>query len=124
MAKKQTIASRKREITQKLAHQRAELSKTRAEIKDKLNFKKQLGNAVKKKPKALFLGSLATGLAGTVLFKRRGKKSKKKPEPAKPTTMGQMLLSWLLSLLKPAAKAFLVSMAKKIAADRMSPKRP
>ena len=53
-------------------------------------------------------------LFATLLLRRPRKSAK----PSK--TSRQMLLGWLLALLKPAAKAWLVTRAKKIAAEQVS----
>jgi hypothetical protein len=114
MAQKKQVALRKEELTAQLADSRQAISQGREAIKGKLKIKKQLRQLITRKPKALFAGSIVTGLFATLLLKR----PRKSAIPSK--TSRQMLLGWLLALLKPAVKAWLVTRAKKIAAEQVS----
>ena len=114
MGKKQQIAKRKQELTAQLAKNRALIGVGRTELKKKLNVKQQLRKVITRKPKALFAGSLAAGLLVTLLLRRP-----KKVIKGKATTKGTVLLSWTLSLLKPAAKAWLVKRVKALATQQL-----
>jgi len=119
MAQKKQVAqatARKQELTAQLAAARQSISHTKQELVGRLNIKNLLGRLVSRKPKALFAGSTAAALILTLLLKRP-KKSKKSSSPK---TARQILFTWLLSLLKPAAKAWLVARAKKLASERIS----
>lgn len=109
-------AARKRELTAQLAASRQTISRGKQELVKKLQIKNLLGGLVSRKPKALFAGSTVAGLIITMLLKRP-RKSKKKPSPK---NTQQILFTWLLSLLKPAAKAWLIARAKKLASERIS----
>lgn len=118
MGKKQDIAKRKQELISTLAENRVLITEGKAQLKEKLNVKRQMGRVFKRRPKTLFIGSLTTGLLMTLLFKR-----KKQPTATKPATKGTVLLGWLLSLLKPAIKAWLINRAKAIAVEKMISRR-
>jgi len=109
-----TPAERKQELVAQLASARQTVSRGKRELTASLKPRNLIGKLIKRKPKALFAGSLVGGLACTVLLKRPKKSSKSSP----PKTAGQILLTWILSMLKPAAKAWLVARAKKIALER------
>ena len=109
--------ARKQELTAQLAQARHSISRGKQELTGQLKIKNMLGRLFSSKPKAIFGSSVVGGLALTLLLKKRPKKSKK---TAAPKTTKQILLTWLLSLLKPAAKAWLVARAKKLAAERIS----
>lgn len=107
--------TRKQELIAQLAESRQTISHGREVLKEQLQVKKQVRRFVSRKPKAVFAGSVAAGLILTVLLKRP-RKSKK----SSTRTAGTVLLGWGLSLVKPAAKAWLVTRAKKLAADRIA----
>ncbi len=111
--------ARKQELVDRLARSRRTVSHGRAVIKSKLQVKTQLSRLFRKKPKAIFAGSVATGLALTLLLKRPRKTKKTAPKSA-----GLVLLGWLLTLAKPAAKAWVVARAKQLAADRIKGTQP
>ncbi|MCP5538100.1 MAG: hypothetical protein H7A51_17945 [Akkermansiaceae bacterium] len=112
---KQVAKNRKQELAAQLADARQALSHGRVALKSQLQVKKQLRRFVVGKPKAIFAGSVVAGLVLTLLLKRPGKSKKQAAR-----TTRQMLLGWGLSLAKPAAKAWLVTRAKKLAAERIS----
>lgn len=114
--RKQIAQERKEELTKQLAEARQSISHGRKALKSQLQLKKQLRRFVISKPKALFAGSVATGLVLTLLLKRP-----RSPRKAAPKTTRQILLGWGFSLVKPAAKAWLITRAKKIAAERINP---
>jgi len=114
MASKKQVNLRKKEIIAQLATNRQSISRGREVLKEKLQVKKQLRKFIVNKPKAIFAGSVMAGLAATLLL--RGSRKTKKPKK----TTQQMLLGWGLALIKPALKAWLVTRAKKIAAERIT----
>ncbi len=114
MAQKKQIALRKQALVTQLAGSRQAISNEKAALKGHLQVKKQIRTLALKKPKALFVGSLAAGLLVTLLLKRP-RKAKKSALTSK-----QMILAWGLALLKPAAKSWLVSRAKGIAANQIA----
>lgn len=114
MGKKQQIAKRKQELTAEISKNRVLISVGRNELKQKLNIKQQLAKLVKRKPKALFMGSLGAGLAATLLLRRPKKVAK-----GKAATKSTVILGWVLALLKPAAKAWVVDRAKLMAAKQI-----
>ena len=109
--------ARKQELTAQLTQARHSISRGKQELTGRLKIKNMLGRLVSSKPKAIFGCSVVGGLALTLLLKKRPRKSKK---TAAQKTTKQILLTWLLTLLKPAAKAWLVARAKKLAAERIS----
>lgn len=119
MASKKQVArdkARKQELTAQLAAARQSISQGRQELVEKFKVKSLLGRLVAGKPKTLFAGSTLAGLVLTLLIKRPRKAKK----GSGLRTTRQILLSWFLSLLKPAAKAWLVARAKKLASERIS----
>lgn len=109
--------ARKQELTAQLTQARQSMSRGKQELTRRLKIKNMLGRLVSSKPKAIFGSSVVGGLVLTLLLKKRPKKSKKS---AAQKTTKQILLAWVLSLLKPAAKAWLVARAKKLAMERVS----
>lgn len=107
---------RKRELTAQLAQARQSMSRGKQELTGRLKIKNMLGRLVSSKPKAVFGSSVVGGLVLTLLLKKRPRKSKK---TAAQKTTKQILLTWLLSLLKPTAEAWLVARAKKLALERV-----
>ena len=118
MGKKQQIAKRKQELTATLAKNRVIIDVGRKELKQKLNLKHQLRKLITRKPKALFTSFLGAGLAATLLARRPGKVAKQKAKDK-----SAVLLSWILALLKPAAKAWLVNRAKILAVKQLEARR-
>ena len=106
MANKEQIAQRKRELVAQLADTRQSITRGRKELKEKLQFKQLLRKLVSSKPKSIFAGSAVAGLAAAIMF-RRPRKVKKAQQSTR-----LILLGWALSLLKPAAKAWIVARAK------------
>ncbi|MEJ6702048.1 MAG: hypothetical protein QNL01_13925 [Akkermansiaceae bacterium] len=122
MAQRKQIAQakeRKQELAAQLANSRHSISQSREALKGQLQLKKQLRKFVVSKPKAIFAGSVVAGLILTLLLKRPRKSKKSAPK-----TTSQILLGWGLALAKPAAKAWLVTRAKKIATERVSTLTP
>lgn len=118
MAQRKQIAqaqARKQELAAQLADARQSISHGRVALKGQLQIKKQLRRFVISKPKAIFAGSVVAGLVLTLLLKRPRKSNKSSSK-----TTSQMLIGWGLALAKPAAKAWLVTRAKKIAAERVT----
>lgn len=111
MAQKEQIARRKQELITQLAENRESITQARATIKEKLQVKPLLRRLVSSKPKSLFAGSAVAGL-GAALFLRRPRKAKRAPQSAK-----VILFGWILSLIKPAAKAWLIARAKQAASE-------
>ncbi len=114
MASKKQIAQRKKELTARLADTRRSITREREVLREKLRVKTQVRNFLVKKPKTLFAGSLIVGLLATLLLRRP-----RHPRRASKTT-AQMLFSWILALLKPAAKAWFITRAKKIASTQIA----
>jgi hypothetical protein len=106
MANKKQIAQRKQELVAQLAGNRRSISRSREAIKQKLQPKQLFSQLIFGKPKTLFAGSAVAGL-GAALFLRRPRKVKKAPQ-----SISLLLLGWVLALLKPAAKAWIVARAK------------
>ncbi len=122
MAERKNITdprARKQELVQRLARSRRTISHGRTVIKGRLQVKNQLNRLVRKRPKAIFAGCVAAGLATTLLLKRPRKTKKTAPKSA-----GLVLLGWLLALAKPAARAWLIARAKQFAADRIKGTSP
>lgn len=111
MANKKQIAQRKQELVAQLAENRQSISRSREAIKQKLQPKRLFSQLISGKPKTLFAGSAVAGL-GAALFLRRPRKVKKAPQ-----SMSLVLLGWVLALLKPAAKAWIVARAKDAASQ-------
>jgi len=111
MAKKKQIALRKQELIAQLADSRVVIDEGRAALKDKLNVKKQVQGLMKRKPKQLLIGSAVTGLAATLFLRRPKKKKSSKVRKS----LGKVIFGWLLLALKPAAKKWLINVAKKTA---------
>jgi hypothetical protein len=113
MANKKQIAQRKQELVAQLSDSRQAITRGREtlqkSLKQKLQVKPLLHKLFTRKPKSLFAGSAVVGLA-TALFLRRPRKIKKVPQ-----SRNLILLGWILSIMKPAAKAWLVTRAKEAA---------
>ena len=109
MANKKQIAQRKQELVAQLADNRQSITRGREALKQKLQVKPLLHKLFTRKPKSLFAGSAVAGLAAA-LFLRRPRKAKKVTQ-----SKNLILLGWLLSIMKPAAKAWLVARAKEAA---------
>jgi hypothetical protein len=117
MAQKEQIARRKQELVSQLAAKRQELTRSRDQLQETLRKKLQvkhqakqlLGKLMTNNPKSLFAGSAVAGLMATTLF-RRPRKVKKSPQSTR-----VLLLGWILSLLKPVAKSWLIARAKESA---------
>ncbi len=109
MAQQEQLDRRKRELVNQLASSRKAITRGREELKEKLQLKQLLKKLISNKPKSLFAGSAVAGLAGA-LFLRRPRKVKKAPQSTR-----IILLGWILTLLKPAAKAWIVARAKEAA---------
>ena len=119
MGKKQEITRRKQELVTGLAKNRVLITAGKIQLKEKLSVKRQISRVIKRRPKVLFAGSLAVGLVATLLLTR-----KKAPAKPKASTKGTVLIGWTLSLLKPTAKAWLISRAKAIAANKLAARQP
>lgn len=111
MAQKKQIALRKQELIAQLADSRVVIDQGRAQLKDKLNVKKQVQGLMQRKPKQLLIGSAVTGLAATILLRRPKQKKGSKIRKS----FAKILFGWLLLLLKPTAKRWLIDVAKKTA---------
>jgi hypothetical protein len=113
MANKKQIAQRKQELVAQLSDSRQAITRGREtlqkSLKQKLQVKPLLHKLFTRKPKSLFAGSAVVGLA-TALFLRRPRKIKKVPQ-----SRNLILLGWILSIMKPAAKAWLITRAKEAA---------
>ena len=109
MANKKQIAQRKQELVAQLSDSRQAITRGREALKQKLQVKPLLHKLFTRKPKSLFAGSAVAGLA-TALFLRRPRKVKKVPQ-----SRNLILLGWILSIMKPAAKAWLIARAKEAA---------
>jgi len=113
MANKKQIAQRKQELVAQLSDSRQAITRGREalqkSLKQKLQVKSLLHKLFTRKPKSLFAGSAVAGLA-TALFLRRPRKIKKVPQ-----SRNLILLGWILSIMKPAAKAWLITRAKEAA---------
>jgi len=109
MANKKQIAQRKQELVAQLSDSRHAITRGREALKQKLQVKPLLHKLFTRKPKSLFAGSAVAGLA-TALFLRRPRKVKKAPQ-----SRNLILLGWILSIMKPAAKAWLIARAKEAA---------
>tara|TARA_Y100000385_G_C12845231_1_gene530601 strand:+ start:274 stop:654 length:381 start_codon:yes stop_codon:yes gene_type:complete len=118
MGKKEQIAKRKQELTAKLSENRVLINAGRNNVKQMLSVKKQLRNLVLRKPKAIFFGSVGAGLLATLALKRPKKTHKKKS-----STITMVLLRWVLSLMQPAAKTWLINRAKIILAQQLETRR-
>ncbi|HCC21114.1 MAG TPA: hypothetical protein DEP88_07700 [Verrucomicrobiales bacterium] len=118
MGKKEQIAKRKQELTAKLSENRVLINTGRNNVKQMLSVKKQLRNLVLRKPKAIFFGSVGAGLLATLALKRPKKTHKKKS-----STITMVLLRWVLSLMQPAAKTWLINRAKIILAQQLETRR-
>lgn len=119
MAQKEQVAptsARKLELVAELASARHSITDSKEAIREKLKPGKLVRSLLTRRPKTLFAGSVLTSLFATLLIKR----PKKTKQASAPKTNKQILLAWLLSLLKPAAKAWLVYYAKQFAANRLS----
>ena len=118
MAHKEQIARRKRELVDQLADHRKSITRSRCKIKEQLQVKQLIRKLFTTKPKSLFAGSAVAGLAAA-LFLRRPRRSKKTPQ-----SMSLVLLGWTLSLLKPAAQAWVMARAKEAASPTPGPRAP
>ncbi|MBT8037506.1 MAG: hypothetical protein KJO21_08170 [Verrucomicrobiae bacterium] len=114
MAQKKQVALRKQELTAELANSRQAISKGRKAIKGQLQVKKQLRQWITRKPKAVFASSIGAGLLATLLLKRPRKAAKPSKKPS------HMLLGWILALLKPAIKTWLVTRVKTLATEQVA----
>ena len=116
--KKQIIEAnvRKRELVTQLASNRQSISQSKQVLTSKLKPKNLFRTIFTRKPKTIFAGSVLASLMTTLLIKRP--KKPRKVAPAK--TSKQLLLNWVLSLIKPVAKVWLINLAKQLAADRIS----
>jgi len=123
MAHQKQIALRKRELVAHLSNSRKSITRSREDLqkqfKEQLQPKQLLGRMLSKKPKSLFAGSAVAGLA-TALILRRPRKTKK----AAPQSTRLVLLGWILSLLKPAAKAWIMARAKEAATQSAISRQP
>jgi len=109
MANQKQIAQRKQELVAQLSDNRQAITRGREALKQKLQVKPLLHKLFTRKPKSLFAGSAVVGLA-TALVLRRPRKVKKAPQ-----SRNLILLGWILSIMKPAAKAWLIARAKEAA---------
>lgn len=119
MARKKQIteaAARKQELVAQLASNRQSISQSKQAFTSKLKPKNLVRTIFTRKPKAIFAGSVLASLMTTLLIKR----PKKSQKVAAPKTSKQILLTWGLSLMKPLAKAWLLNLAKQLAAERMN----
>ena len=119
MARKKQIteaAARKQELVAQLASNRQSISQSKQAFTSKLKPKNLVRTIFTRKPKAIFAGSVLASLMTTLLIKR----PKKSQKVAAPKTSKQILLTWGLSLMKPLAKAWLINLAKQLAAERMN----
>jgi len=122
MAQKEQINRRKQELVRQLTEQRNAITHSRdalqAKMQEKLQIKTQakqfFGQLISKKPKSLFAGSAVAGLAAA-LFLRRPRKVKIKKAPQSTRVL---LLGWILTLIKPTVKAWIVTRAKEHAANQ------
>ncbi len=143
MANKKQITQRKQELVLQLAKSRESISQTQQEvqqsIKEKLQFKAQAKRMVsnafsrftKRKPKStkMIAGSALLGLAAA-LFVRRPKRSSKNQsvqpviyQSQVPKSTRVVILGWLLTLIKPAAKSWILTHVKELA-TQTAKKRP
>ncbi len=119
MAQKKQIAessARKRELVAQLASARQSIAHSKEVLKDKLKPGKLARNIFTRRPKTIFAGSVLTSLVATLLIKR----PKKPKRTSAQKTNKQILLTWLLSLLKPVAKVWLINLAKQLAENRLA----
>jgi len=122
MAHKEQIARRKQELVAQLATNRCAITRSRDALQERLQKKLQikvqakqlLAKLISKKPKSLFAGSAVAGLATALILRRpRKEKAKKSPQSTR-----VLMLGWLLALIKPAAKAWIITRAKEHAATQ------
>ncbi len=118
MGKKQQIAKRKQELTAALAKNRVIIDMGRTELKQKLSVKHLLRKLVTSKPKALFASCLGAGLVTTLLLRRPKVVTKEKAKDK-----STVLLSWALTLAKPAVKAWLINRAKLLAVRQLESRK-
>jgi len=122
MANKEQITRRKLELVAQLATQRSAITQSRnafqEKVQEKLQFKVQakqfLSKLISKKPKSLFAGSAVAGLAAALFLRRPRKVQIKKA----PQSTRVLMLGWILALIKPAAKAWIIARAKEHAATQ------
>ncbi|BDS06125.1 hypothetical protein NT6N_11650 [Oceaniferula spumae] len=115
MAKKEQIALRKQALVAQLADSRQMIDLGRAELKEKLQVKKQFRRLIDKKPKQVFYGALVSGLAATLMLK--GSRKKKKSKVRK--SFFRLLIGWVLLALKPIGKSYLLNLSKTMAVAQM-----
>lgn len=96
-----------------LAASRESLRLDRSAIKRRLNPITRIRSVVRDKPIPVFASTAGVALLLTLLFRRR----KKEPRPF---SARRMILGWMLSLAKPAARFWLATWAK----DRFLPLSP
>lgn len=109
-------SERKHELVAQLASSRLSITHSKKAMQEKLRPGRLVRGVFTRRPKAMFAGSVLTSLIATLLIKR----PKKAKKASTPKTNKQILLTWLLSLIKPAAKAWLVHFAKQLAANRLA----
>lgn len=109
MVNKKQIAQRKQELVAQLSDQRQSITRGREALQQKLQVKPLLHKIFTRKPKSIFAGSAVAGLAAALLLRRPRKAKKVQP------SRNLILLGWILSIMKPAAKAWLVARAKEAA---------
>lgn len=111
MAQKEQLTQRKQELVKQLAENRRAIQQGCVDIKAKFQVKQLLQQFVFSKPKSLFAGSAIAGLGAAMLLK--------KPKRAAARTTRAVLFGWILALIKPAARTWLLSFAKQWASQRL-----
>ena len=118
MAQQEQLNRRKRELVDQLADHRKSITRSRRKLTEQLQVKQLIRKLFTTKPKSLFAGSAVAGLAAA-MFLRRPRRAKKTHQ-----SMSLILLGWTLSLLKPAAQAWVMARAKEAVSPAPSPREP
>lgn len=118
MAQQEQLIRRKQELVAQLAEHRKSITQHRLKLTEQLQVKQLVKKLFISKPKSIFAGSAVAGLAAA-LFLRRPHRAKKSPQ-----SMSLVLLGWTLSLLKPAAQAWVTARAKEALSPTPSPRQP
>ena len=110
MAQRPTDRERKKQLVAALEASRQSLQLDRSRIKKQVNPLFRVRSAVRKNPLPVFAGAAGAALLLTLLLRRR------REEP-KPFSAKRMILGWVISLAKPAARFWVANWAK----DRFLP---